>query len=286
LLANKLNHLKQTFLYTSIYTAIGAALASFATDAIFNLHLTFYFFAFLFFATLCTYSMHWYFTPIHAHDKNRENWSVENKKILAIISIVSFVAGLIILYLYLLQNIIFILPLVVISILYTAPKIPMAQFQNLRKFVLGKTLYLAIAWTYATVVLPILIKDSNISNIQWQYAFHRFTFIFIICGLFDYKDRIEDKQGGIKSMLAIAGVGIVGAIMQVLVSMSMLSNFRLVPYLSTKDILLNLLPLLLIILLYKKSIQTKDEVWYYFVLDGLLFINGAIYAILYIAKSL
>jgi hypothetical protein len=274
-------NMKKIFLYTSIYTALGAALACFATDTIFGLPLIKEFYLFLFFATLCTYNVHWYFTPTHAHNKDRENWSVANKKILASISIVAFVVGIYFLYMYLWKFVLYILPLVLISILYTAPKIPYPLLQQLRKFVIAKTLYLSIAWTYATVILPLLLHQTSLSDINWQYAFHRFTFILIICGLFDYKDRIEDAQGGIKSMLAMAGVGIVGAIMQVLISMSMLSNFRLVPYLSTVDILLNFVPLIAIMVFYKKSIQTNSEVWYYFVLDGLIFINGAIYAILF-----
>jgi hypothetical protein len=280
-----LSMIKKVFAYTSIYTAFGTTLACIATDSIFELHTLNVFFIFMFFATLCTYNMHWFFTPNVLHDKERENWSIANKYILATISIISFVICAIILYRYLWHQIFFILPLAMAALIYTAPKIPIAALQPLQKLVVGKTLYLAVAWTYATVYLPIILHQQSLTSVQWQFVWHRFFLVFIICGLFDYKDKVEDTQGGIKSMIIKASVGLIATIGQVLLSMSILGAFRLVPDLHTIDAVLNFVPLILLMFFFKRSMQSTNETWYYFVVDGLLFINGFIYLLMLFVKG-
>ncbi len=269
--------LKKLFLYTNLYIAAGAAVAVYGTCQILHLQILNAFYPFLFFATLCSYNFHWFFTPDALHDRERENWSVKNKTIIAALAILSAIGAAYFAWQLPIAYLFFASPLVVLSFIYTAPKIPHVAFANFKKYIFAKTIYLAAAWTYATVLLPIFITQQNFSDTFFQYTLHRFALLLVICGLFDYRDKIEDALGGIKSIIALASVGLVHIIVQVLIAMSILSNIKLTDEIKPIFLAFNFIPILLIMFLYKRNLDSKNEVYYYFVLDGLIFINGAIY---------
>ncbi|MCH5683425.1 hypothetical protein LWM68_03505 [Niabella sp. W65] len=87
--------------------------------------------------------------------------------------------------------------------MYTAPKFPFQPFTTLKKFILGKTILLALMWTYVTTALPFFIMNQ-----PWQYTYslffvNRFTLIFPICILFDLRDKEYDRQTGVKSLVTL-----------------------------------------------------------------------------------
>ncbi|ULT45684.1 UbiA family prenyltransferase [Niabella defluvii] len=96
-----------------------------------------------------------------------------------------------------------IVPAIFLTLLYTAPKFPFQPFTTLKKFILGKTILLALMWTYVTTALPFFIMNQ-----PWQYTYslffvNRFTLIFPICILFDLRDKEYDRQTGVKSLVTL-----------------------------------------------------------------------------------
>jgi hypothetical protein len=261
------------FLYTNIYTALGAALASMATSKAFLLNLDIDFFIFLFFATWSSYSLHWYFTSPMDNDL-RSVWSYRNKKWTAAFGILSFVIGLFYLTKIPQQYILGIVPLVFFSLLYSAPKIPYQPFIKLRKYVRAKTIYLALAWTYATSVLPfILAAQLTFPEKAITFIVYRFALIFIVCLLFDYRDNTSDKAAGIKSILYNLGMPILNGIITFFISIGFLCNAHLRNHIDLKIWILFFLPLVLIMFLFKKAYSSKDDFFYYFIIDGLMFVQ-------------
>jgi 4-hydroxybenzoate polyprenyltransferase len=94
-----------------------------------------------------------------------------------------------------------------LTFLYSAPKVPMPAFAWLRKIAIGKTIFLSFVWTYVTSVLPIALSHSAFGNREVLFCLSRFFLIYPICILFDYRDRENDKQEGIRSMITYLGEG-------------------------------------------------------------------------------
>ena len=82
----------------------------------------------------------------------------------------------------------------IITFLYSAPKIPQKHFRALRKIAIGKTIFLAFVWMYATTILPIIISGNEWPAGSIVFIFNRFFLIYCICILFDYRDRMDDKR--------------------------------------------------------------------------------------------
>jgi hypothetical protein len=268
------------FLYSNIFIAIGAAITMYATLLLFNLQVSLLHVAFMCCATMSAYCMHWYYTPSALHNSSREAWSITHKNTLALFFIIAVSISMYIATLLLKTHLLYYAPLVVATFIYTAPKLPFSAFASMRTKVVAKTLYLTLAWTYATSILPLLLTGVVWKNEYSSYCWHRFYLIFAICLLFDYRDKEIDMLSGIKSVLKFATKGVIKTVLQVLITLSIISNLNLINTISTAHFIINFIPIILMMLTYQKSIVTKSDLWYYGVLDGLLFISAIIIVLL------
>lgn len=225
---------------------------------------------FVFFSTLTSYSFHWYFSGESPVESNRLNWLHENR----FIHVAFFFLGLSGV-LYYITNFIQFWPWFLIAaiatFLYSAPKIPNRYLRQLRKVALGKTLFLAIVWTYVTTVLPAII-----SNETWETAFtlfiiSRFFLIYAICILFDYRDKETDKAAGIRSLITFLSDYSIRLIFVAALFIFGIATLALHFYqFQTTDIIFLLIPGMITGLLYKKATHHFSDNLYYFVLDGLM----------------
>jgi hypothetical protein len=121
--------------------------------------------AFIFFATICSYSFHWYLTSFSVIPSPRIKWTLQNKSIYLFLFFTGLVGAAI--FFFLLRDGWFWLLLsAIITFLYSAPKIPHPYFRALRKVAIGKTIFLAMVWMYVTTILPIVISQH-----QWKQEF-------------------------------------------------------------------------------------------------------------------
>jgi 4-hydroxybenzoate polyprenyltransferase len=88
-----------------------------------------------------------------------------------------------------------------VTFLYSAPKLSLPFFKNLKKIAIGKTIFLAFVWMYVTTMLPIFLSGKDWQTEFSLFAVSRFFLIYAICILFDYRDREDDKHDGIRSMI-------------------------------------------------------------------------------------
>jgi hypothetical protein len=262
------------FLFSNIFIAIGAAITMYATILLFALPLSVVHAYFMCTATLSAYCMHWYFTTSALHTSSREAWSIANKKILAAFFIMAFITSVYLASYFSAMQLLYYVPLVLATLIYTAPKLPYKVFATMRTKVAAKTLYLTLAWTYATSILPILLTGASWQNAYSSFCWHRFYLIFAICLLFDYRDKEVDMLSGIKSILKFATTGLIKTMLQILITLSIISNLNLINNISTAYFVINFIPLFVLMLTYQKSMVSKSDLWYYGVLDGLLFISG------------
>ena len=121
-----------------------------------------YFAGFVFFSTVCSYNFHWALTPGTIAPSQRLQWDEKHKSYHLLLSIAGLI-GAAISFIFIKEHWFYIGMAVILTFLYSAPKISFTPFQRLKKIAIGKTIFLAMAWTYVTAVLPILI-EGTISN--------------------------------------------------------------------------------------------------------------------------
>ena len=128
---------------------------------------------------------------------------------------------------------------------------------------------------YVTTLLPLFIAGT-----PWQPAFtwlalSRFSLIYAICILFDYRDREDDKADGIRSMITWLneqGINYLFAF-----SVGLFAVFTLALYssgLKPLTLFLMLVPGVLVGALYNYAKKNFSDYLYYFVLDGLMMLSG------------
>lgn len=271
----KINYLKKIFDYiigSNIYISIISIIICIGTMKLFKLELNRDYIILVFFATLSSYSLHWYFTKFHDiadsvnYNQFRYEFNKKNKKILFTQFVLSFFVCIYILWLH--QNwLLYILPAALATLIYSAPKYPVKILKYLEGRALIKTFYLAAVWIYVTNIIPIILSVVALSFTMVVYLIENFILIYIICLLFDYRDREKEK---IKYIF----IDNVKHFKKIIIYLSLLFLLLIIGItFFTKSIIIVLPILIPFIILYSTlshSITTKSDYWYYFFLDGLM----------------
>jgi hypothetical protein len=234
-----------------------------------------YFTAFVFFATICSYSFHWYLTPAGVETAtSRTRWLQENKKVHLVLFIAGL-AGATVAVLFLWQYLHWLLLSAVVTFVYSAPKIPHPLFRMLRKIALAKTIFLAFVWMYVTTVLPLQISDQPWKADFTLFAASRFFLIYAICILFDYRDREYDKTIGIRSLITWMNEAGITRVLIFSLAVFVIFTCWLTQYGYSNEVIAFLLvPGIITACLYRYARRNFSDVLYYFVLDGLMALSS------------
>lgn len=259
------------FIFSSLFIAGCAVIMVYQVNKIFHLyHPSKSYLWFVFFSTICSYNFHWYFTPDTVSENRRILWTQQHKQLHLLLIIVSFV-GAILFFLQLTEYWQWIGISVILTFLYSAPKLPFRPAYFLRKIAVGKTIFLAMVWMYVTSVLPIILSGERWELPHLLFCCGRFLFIYAICIIFDFRDREQDKRDGIRSMITYfneTGINILfySSIIIFLMTTSALYflgfSFILVITL--------IVPALIVAGLYQYMKRNFSDYLYYFALDGLM----------------
>jgi 4-hydroxybenzoate polyprenyltransferase len=151
----------------------------------------------------------------------------------------------------------------------------------LRKIAIGKTIFLAIVWTYVTAVLPVIISGESWRTDAVLFTVSRFFLVYAICVLFDYRDREDDKVAGIRSMVTWFGDEGINRLFIVSIGVYVIATIWMYYYnYSIKSIILLLVPGFIVTILYNYARKHFDDLFYYFVLDGLMMFSGLLMMLL------
>ena len=239
---------------------------------------------FVFSGTVCSYNFHWFLTPPHEEDVSEKiTWNLSNKNLHLILFLSGLIGG-IVFSILLIEHWFWLGTTALFTFLYSAPKVPFPAFGILKKIAIGKTIFLAFAWTHVTTLLPLLIAKNVLTDGEIWFFVKRFFFIYAICILFDYRDQEEDRKAGIRSMITYLdekGIDILfwGSILVVLIS-----SFLLSYVFTTAMLLALLLPVLILGLLYYPSKRNFSDYLYYFILDGLMMLSAPLLLLIKFAR--
>jgi 4-hydroxybenzoate polyprenyltransferase len=273
LLAKRVFHF---FVFSNLFIACCAVLMAYQTSLlVIGVSAGFQFLGFVFFATLSSYSFHWYLTPdIEDIDSDRLRWLMRNRRVHLVLLTLS-VAGVAYFGYFLLPHWKNLAVVAIATFLYSAPKIPHPLFRVLRKVALGKTIFLAFVWMYVTSVLPIKVSTSYWYPDFTLFAISRFFLIYGICILFDYRDRDYDRSIGIRSLITwlsekwILYLYVFSLLVFAVTSLLLLKfgwNYQTVGLL--------IIPGLILTFIYKYAITHFSDILFYFYLDGLMALSA------------
>jgi len=259
------------FINSNLFIAGCAALmtaqsALIFTPGGFNAKLT----LFVFFATLCSYSFHWYFTGHSGIHSPRLQW-LHQYRWVHVLFFLTGLAGTLYYFQFFTSYWLWIAGSMIATFLYTAPKIPVRLLQELRKLALGKTIFLAAVWTYVTTVLPFVMEEAPWTKAMTFFTLSRYFAVYMICILFDYRDRADDKMAGIRSLITYMEPAGIRRLFLFSFLVFLLSTLLLYGQgHSPVFILCVLLPGFITVALYRRATQDFSDGLYYFILDGLM----------------
>lgn len=268
------------FLFTSLFIAGCALLMVHQSHEL--LHLSFdlpAYLLFVFFSTLCSYNFHWYLTPEAPSENYRVVWTQQHKKLHLVLACIGFI-GAAWYFFYFIQYWLWLGGAVVLTFLYSAPKVSVGPFANLKKIAIGKTIFLAFVWTYVTTVLPIALGDSW-NNASILFVMGRFFLVYAICILFDYRDRDYDRREGIRSMITWFSETGINRIFYISVLLYLVCSVALKQFdFSIRVIACLFAPAIILVALYPLAKRNFSDYLYYFVLDGLMMFSALLTAFL------
>jgi 4-hydroxybenzoate polyprenyltransferase len=128
---------------------------------------------------------------------------------------------------------------------------------------------------YVTTMLPLIMAESPWKGDFSLFALGRFFLIYSICIIFDYRDREDDKQEGVRSLITYFSEKVIDIIFSVSLVIFALSCIGLFGYhYSAYMIFLLLIPGIIVAGLYRHAKKNFSDCLYYFVLDGLMMFSA------------
>jgi len=264
------------FIYSNLFIALCAVIMVYQTYELL-LHTTpdIYFIAFVFSASICSYSFHWYLTPTDMEvTSSRTQWLSGHKNVHVILFVIGL-AGVAFSGFFLLDHWHWLLLSALVTFLYSAPKIPHPYFNALRKVALAKTIFLAFVWMWVTTLLPLLISDQPWRTDFSLFSAGRFFLIYAICILFDYRDKEYDKSIGIRSLITwLSDRNINRLFILSLLLFAFFTGWLFLYGYSYAVIILLLIPGVITAILYRYAKRNFSDMLYYFILDGLMALSS------------
>jgi 4-hydroxybenzoate polyprenyltransferase len=246
-----------------------------------GLDISWYYYWFVFFSTLCSYNFHWYLTPGHGQNSSdRARWSASHKNTQLILYFVG-VIGALIFFFKLKEHWFALFFATLLTFLYSAPKIPLPYFRFLKQVAVGKTIFLTAVWTYVTAILPVFISGQiHFTHEMKWFAASRFFLIYGICILFDYRDRADDRDEGLKTLINYFDESVVNRLFKfACIAFVFFSCGLFFSGVSVLNVVLIIIPGIILLSLFPLAKKNVSDYLYYLALDGLMMLSALLMAV-------
>ncbi len=258
----------------SIFISLCAAALSLQTLLLLSLPVNSYLIAFIFFATLAGYNAYWMLSRFSFNVYTTLFSFLQNNK-RSILVMLSAIAGMLFFFVRL-QLVMYNLVITFILLcLYAMPMLPVNQLQFLRKAGFIKTTLLAFTWAMVTTLVPMQISIININTTGLMVFLNRFLFMLTLCIIFDKRDVAMDKIRGLKSLATdIKPVLLNYFVCFVILAYAIISVVMSFYGIKILQVAALLLTGLFTLWVYKMSLKKRGYLFYYFLVDGLMFLSG------------
>ncbi|THU31141.1 hypothetical protein FAM09_29095 [Niastella caeni] len=270
-----IKYLFDWFLFTSCFIAGCALLMVVQCNQLLHLQYDYTgYLVFVFASTLCSYNFHWYLSANATSENARVQWTQQHKTLHLVLTAIGAVVSAWYFF-HFIAHWFWLSGAVLLTFLYSAPKLQFGPFAWLSRIAVGKTLFLAFVWMYVTTFLPIAIDNHHWNEAALLFCLSRFLLIYAICIIFDYRDRDYDKKAGIRSMITYFNERGINNLFALSLLGFTVSTIGLYFYqLSAATIVLLLIPGAIVAALYPLAKKNFSDYLYYFVLDGLMMFSS------------
>ncbi len=259
----------------SIFASLCAVALCYQTFILLHLQPSRVIYAFVFFATLCSYNFYWFLSKYSFKGKQPLKSFLQRNLVYIFLFIT---AGLGMLYcLYLLPEILhYVAIAVALTLAYTMPLWPFGWAKYLRRIGILKTILLALTWAYVTVIIPAaaLLETQTAPVLSLMIA--RFFFVGMLCIIFDRRDMNLDEAHAIHSIATDLSKASLQKLMMVsfiiyqaaglLVRYQFSDEYQFIAFIITG---------LVVGWVYLLSLKPRSYLFYYFVVDGLMIFSAA-----------
>ncbi|TWI79367.1 hypothetical protein IQ13_3771 [Lacibacter cauensis] len=268
-----MNRLFRFLLFEHLVIAISAAALCAQTKlfySIFDYPLTLI--AFVFFATLLSYNMHFSFAANKSSSSEQLQWFRDNRTHALVFNVLSLAATL--WFWWKVRRInVHIVAAILFNAAYTAPLLLKNPIKLPSVLTFIKSYFIGFVWAYATVVLPLAFFDIE-PNINEIFLFiSRLLLVALATMIFDYRDRLRDFEMGVHTPANIMNEQQFEIFFIINVLLYSFSVVFLAIRFSTYLHLLQLIPGLVALYLLRISKREDSDYFYLIWVDGLLILS-------------
>lgn len=233
---------------------------------------------FVFFATICSYNLHFLLGAVFA-GRSFSLRLLFNRYSSVFFLLLGAVGAMLV---YSSINISFasVAISVLLTLLYSVPLLPFHQLAFTRRAGFLKTSLLAFTWTYVTAFLPMLQFGLQFTSLGLVLLVKRFCFMLMLCILFDNRDAAIDKIRGLSSLATDLSPQLMKWLIYGLFIALFVLNFVLgtLGITLAQRIALQLASFATLVV-YFYSTKKQGYLFYYFVVDGLMFLSALLVTI-------
>lgn len=256
----------------SIFVAVCAIAMMLQTVQLLQLHSNLFIYGFVFFSTLFSYNLYWL---LGKYAFRVSICVLLKKEFPKTLLLVLSGAGLIFCYLQSSLYLEYVLPALLLTVLYALPLLPFTFLAFTKKAGFLKTLVLAFSWAYVTVFIPLQKPVELVSSTDMFVFTRRFLFMLMLCIIFDSRDIAVDKIRGLHSLATDLPPRILKYIIGVVFFVLFITNFLSVFYgLTMKQSVALQISTLALLAGYYYSTKKQGYFFYYFFIDGMMLFSA------------
>ncbi len=258
----------------SIFISFCAAALSLQTLQLLSLPVNGYLLAFIFFATLAGYNAYW---MISRFTFNRPGTVIEfiKQSRSSLLVFIFATAGVLICFTNLHLVMYNIITAFILLGMYAIPVMPFKQLHFTRKAGFLKTIVLAAAWAIVTTLVPLQLSIFELGQTATLILINRFLFMLMLCTIFDKRDVTVDKIRGLQSLATGISPLLLHCFMGLIFSGYAWSSYVLLNHqVPLPQVTALLLAGCITLLVYTSSLKQKGYFFYYFLVDGLMFLSA------------
>jgi len=256
-----------------IFISLCAAFLTIQSFVLLNIQRNFPVVLFVFFATLLFYNFYGILIKWQQDILQNKNISL-NKYAL---NFILFVLSLVFVFDSLIkspQTIQILFVPAIVSILYVCLMLNNGRFSFIKNLTFFKTILLALAWAYSTVIFPVSNVVDIFSGDVMLLFLIRFVFMLMLCIIFDFRDVEKDRKNNLSSIPAVLkktqliglmlGLLLLNTTMIWLMSPQILDIHKFILMMSTA----------LCFLVFILSLKKRNYYFYYFLVDGIMLFSA------------
>lgn len=231
--------------------------------------------AFVFFATLLSYNLHFSFAAAKSTSSEQLEWFRESKTATFLLNILSLIATL--WFWWKIRSInIHIILAIVFNAAYTAPLLLKKPIKLPSILTFIKSYFIGFVWAYATVILPLAFFEVE-PNVNEVFLFiSRLLLVALATMIFDYRDRLRDFEMGVHTPANIMNEQQFQMFFIINVVLYSFSVVFLAIRFETYLHLLQLIPGVAAIYLLRVSKRQNSDYFYLGWVDGLLILSSVL----------